>query len=532
MKILHVIPSLSLAHGGPSRAIRLIAQVLQSRGVAVEIATTDDDGPGKRMEIVARVNSLPTCGGGGGKYKANCLALSCRNGAGVQASHWAGWGGEACGLEPRAEAGTNRVPLPASPTSGGGVDQQRVAVCHYFPKRTEFYKVSPGFARWVFRHVRDYDVVHIHALFSFTSMAAAWAARSAGVPYVVRPLGTLAQYGVTQRRPWLKRLSLKFIEGPILRHAAAVHFTAEAEKAEAEALGIAMRGVVIPLGVEVVVASHSQPTPQVGEELSTAPPLPTSPMYMEQTPTANPLPTLGEGWGGECLNPLLAKFPQLAGKPIVLFLSRLDAKKNVEGLLKAFSLLASEYPNLHLLIAGDGEPAYVARLKTLAKNLGLADCVTWAGHLDGEMKASAFAAASVFALPSFSENFGIAAAEALLAGLPCVLGKGVAIADDVVQAGAGLAVLPEPEEIARALRTILDDESLRSGMGHRAAVLAGERYSLEAMGERLVELYEGIIDKRGQKDYRAAAKVLDRAHKGQEKVFSSDVMRKDLDLDD
>jgi glycosyltransferase involved in cell wall biosynthesis len=352
----------------------------------------------------------------------------------------------------------------------------------YFPKRLEFYKVSPGFARWINRHVQDYDLVHIHALFSFTSVAAAWAARSAGIPYLVRPLGTLNRYGIEKRRPWLKRLSLKFIEGPILRHAAAVHFTAEAEKTEAESLGIPMRSVVIPLGVEAES---------------------TTPAGAAKAPAAG--------------NTFLAQHPQLAGTRIVLYLSRLDPKKNVEGLLKAFSLVCKPDPenrpfmggrtrgesaaaytaanDLVLVVAGEGTPAYVASLHKLARKLGLGEQVLWVGHIGGDVKAGALAAAKVFALPSFSENFGIAAAEALLAGLPCVLGKGVALADDVAGAGAGLAVSPEPEEIARALRETLDDEGRRTEMGRRAAELAKERYSLEAMGARLHALYNRILSK-------------------------------------
>ncbi len=222
--------------------MRLIEQALLAQGIDIEIAATDDDGPGRRMTFTAPAPLIQ-----------------------------------------------ENPPLP---------------VHRYFPKRLDFYKVSPGFAHWIFRHVRDYDLVHIHALFSFTSVMAAWAARWKGVPYVVRPLGTLNQYGVTQRRPWLKRLSLKLIEGPILRHAAAVHFTAEAEKMEAESLGIPMRGVVIPLGIE--------PAPR-----------------------------------GEA-SVLLARFPALKNCRLLLFLSRLDPKKNVEGLLKALRLMqrsVSGYPS-------------------------------------------------------------------------------------------------------------------------------------------------------------------------------------------
>src|ERR1700730_8910502 len=75
-------------------------------------------------------------------------------------------------------------------------------------------------------------------------------ARLANVPYVLRPLGTLNGYGLEQRRRALKRFSLTLIEGPIVRHAACVHFTSEAERAEANRLGWAFKSAVIPLGVD------------------------------------------------------------------------------------------------------------------------------------------------------------------------------------------------------------------------------------------------------------------------------------------
>lgn len=399
--MLHVIPSLSKVHGGPSKAMLLIEQSLQQVGIDVEIATTDDDGHGKRR----RISAAP----------ATMAATAC-------------------------DPATERF---------AGQAAGRPPIRHYFPKRLNFYKVSPAFARWIFLHVRDYDLVHVHALFSFTSVMAAWAARRAGVPYIVRPLGTLNRYGVTQRRPWLKQLSLKLIEGPILRHASVVHFTADAEREDAESLGLSMRGVVIPIGIA--------PLPQQDASV------------------------------------FLARFPQLAHRRITLFLSRLDRVKNVESLLRAFAQLRESFPNATLVIAGDGEPAYVAGLKRLADELGLADRIVWAGFVDGELKASAFAAAEVFVLPSFSENFGIAAAEALMAGLPCVLGEGVAIADEVARAGAGVVTAPDPEAIAAALRRVLTSDAQREDMGRRARALASEKYSLAAMGAALHALYSRIL---------------------------------------
>jgi glycosyltransferase involved in cell wall biosynthesis len=321
----------------------------------------------------------------------------------------------------------------------------------YFRKAVEFYKVSPAFARWIASEVRRFDVIHIHALFSFTSVAAAWAARRAGVPYVIRPLGTLNQYGREKRRRLLKSASLRFVEGPILQHAAAVHFTSEQESAEAATLGIAMRKVVIPLGIEMAAARDL---------------------------------------------PADSRFAHLRGAPCVLFLSRLDPKKNVEGLLEAMVMLKDRWPGLRLLVAGDGSSSYTAGLRSQARSLGLEQNVIWAGHLEGESKEAAFAAADVFALPSFSENFGIAAAEALAAGLPCVLGKGVAIADDVVQANAGIAVNPAAKEIADALGRIIASQAIRADMASNATRLASERFSSHAMGTRLKQLYLDILHPR------------------------------------
>ena len=384
MKVLHVIPSLASANGGPTRALGLMERSLTANGVAVETVTTDDDG----------------------RHASN--------------------------------GKTRAMPLPEN-----GVTRR------YFPKRLDFYKVSPGFARWILQHVRDYDVVHIHALFSFTSMAAAWAARRSGVPYVLRPLGTLTRYGVTQRRPWLKHLSLALLEGPALRAAAAVHFTSADELREAEQTGIPMNGVVIPLGIDAFKPADG------------------SAVHLH--------------------------FPALQGARYLLYLSRLDPKKNVEGLLRAFSQCAAHWPDVKLLVAGDGAPGYVAGLKVLAAELGLVNSVVWAGHIDGDLKASALGGAELFVLPSFSENFGIAAAEALMAGLPCVLGHGVAISKDVVNAGAGAAVAPDPANIAAGMMQVMADAQVRADMSARAVALAQDKYSAQAMGASLVALYSRIL---------------------------------------
>jgi glycosyltransferase involved in cell wall biosynthesis len=314
----------------------------------------------------------------------------------------------------------------------------------YAHKWLDTYKVAPGLVPSLMKAVQGHDVVHIHALFSFASTTAAWVARYSRVPYVVRPLGTLGCYGMRARRRRLKRLSTALVEGPIIRRAAAMHFTSRAELEEAEALGLPMRGVVIPLGVD---------------------------------------------WEGPPAAPVA--HPALAGCRVILFLSRLDPKKNVEALIDAVASSQMLSSSCALLIAGTGESAYVSSLQARASAAGLSDRTVWLGYVEGAQKRAALAAADVFVLPSISENFGIAAIDALHAGVPCVLGRGVAIAREIDEAGAGLAVPPEAGAVAQALERILGTD-LRRRMAQRAAQFAGREYSVQVMAKRLIALYEGI----------------------------------------
>lgn len=369
-----------------------MAKALSADGMQVDVATTDDDGPGKRMRDVPKGTPV---------QKEGCRVF-------------------------------------------------------YFPKQTEFYKVSLPLLAWLMQHVRDYDVVHVHAVFSFSTLAAGWACRWHDVPYVVRPLGVLNSWGMNNRRRWLKSLSFRMLDKPVLDHAAAIHYTSPQEKDEAACLGIRARSEVIPLGIDL-------------KPFQSLPP-----------------PTL-----------FTARFPEITGRPIILFLSRLDPKKNVELLLEALAHLRLEHDptrsNPLLVIAGSGAPDYVAGLKACALALGLEKHVVWAGHLEGDEKLAALAATAVFVLPSRSENFGIALLEAMAAGLACISTPGVALA---VEAAAEQAVRlcdPQPEALSTALNLLLGNVNERSLLASRASKLSRLKYSMETMSRTLGQLYAASL---------------------------------------
>src|SRR5437867_1461685 len=137
--------------------------------------------------------------------------------------------------------GPDRLDVPC----GGPVVETGVTYWH-FRRQSRFYTFSWPLTTWLARNVGNYDVVHIHALFSYAASPAAYWARRRGVPYVVRPLGVLNRWGMANRRPALKKLSFRWIERPILREAAMIHFTSEQERAEAMDLDIGTRSVIIP----------------------------------------------------------------------------------------------------------------------------------------------------------------------------------------------------------------------------------------------------------------------------------------------
>lgn len=312
----------------------------------------------------------------------------------------------------------------------------------YFRKNLDFYTISLPLQRWLTQSVRNYDLIHIHGLFSHANTAAARAARHAGVPYIIRPYGVLNRYGVTQRRPWLKKLSLRWIEGPLLRGAAAVHFTHQEEANQASLHGIPLRSVIIPIGLE----------------------------------------------------PIDLPLPEDQSPPTILYLSRLNPVKNLESLLHAWSQLASRFPEWRLLIAGDGSPDYAAQLESLAASLHLGNQVEWLAHVGGSQKAQLLANASIFVLPSFSENFGIAAAEALLAGKACILTPGVAIASDAATRKAAIIAGPDENSLASALESLITQPDLRKNLSEQAHLYANDNLSTKRMAAQLIALYQQILN--------------------------------------
>jgi glycosyltransferase involved in cell wall biosynthesis len=322
----------------------------------------------------------------------------------------------------------------------------------YFARQSRFYTFSAPLTRWLGNHIRNYDLVHIHALFSYAAGPAALYAGRYGVPYIVAPHGMLNRWGMSRRRPWLKRLSFALMERRILAGAAAVQYTSEQECEEARELGVQTHATVIPLGIEI-------------QEYENLP----SPDHF------------------------LRCHPSLAGQTIILFMSRLDPKKGLDLLLPAFAQLHKTHPDTSLVLAGSGPSDFIASLQAQILDLGLADSVLMTGFLSGEDKLAALAASDLFVLASYSENFGIAPVEAMAAGLPVILSDRVGIGEEVQGAEAGLVVSCDVNAVAEALHCLVSSADLRRRLGDNARSLARDRFSSDVAAHRLVDLYRSLV---------------------------------------
>ena len=266
------------------------------------------------------------------------------------------------------------------------------AQVHAFGPCRANYFYEPRLQPWLEENCRRFDGVIVNGIWQYHSVAARRAI-AGKVPYVVFSHGMLDPY-FNRRYPlkYLKKLAYwSLYEHQTLNRARAVCFTSD-EEMRVAAAGLPFRnfnGVVIPYGTM---------GPPPGEQ---------EPMRRE----------------------FLAAFPQLAGKPYLLYLSRIHPKKGCDLLLEAFARVTK--PEIQLVMAGPDTEGWGETLKGQAERLGIADRVHWTGMLRGPVKWGAFYGAEAFVLPSHQENFGIAVADALACGVIPLITDKVNIAPDV-----------------------------------------------------------------------------------------------------
>lgn len=313
------------------------------------------------------------------------------------------------------------------------------------------YRYSGKLVPWLRVHAREYDAVVVNGMWQYHSFGAWRALQKMGVPYFVFTHGMLDPwfkhtYPLKHLKKWLY---WPWADYRVLRDARAVLFTSEEERLQARHTFWLYRAR------EHVVAYGTTAPPDNAAELR---------------------------------EHFLARHPLLRGRRVVLFLSRIHEKKGCDLLIRAFAAVAAD-PALQLVIAGPDQTGWVARLQNLARELGVAQRITWPGMLREELKWGAFYCAEVFVLPSHQENFGIAVAEALGCGIPVLISDKVNIWREVRSHGGGLVgpdTLQGTEQLLREWLSL--SAAQQRAMGECARDLFRRRFTVDAMAAGLLDV--------------------------------------------
>lgn len=313
----------------------------------------------------------------------------------------------------------------------------------FFPRRSVAFRLgrSPEMRDWLRETVSagGLDVVHNNSLWMMPNVYPSWAVAGSDVPLVVSPRGTFSPWALRRSRH-IKFLFWHLLQKQALARTALFHATAESEYRDIRRQGFRQPVAILPNGVDM---------------------------------------------------------PELAGEQVkegartLLFLGRVHPVKGLDLLLDAWARLEPRHADWRLKIVGPGEPAHVQAVREQAAALGLAR-VSFEGPLYGAAKTQAYQQADLFVLPTYSENFGMAVAEALAAGCPVVTTKGAPWAGLAAErAGWWVDIGSDPLEAALQDAMTRSPEDL-AALGGRGRAWMQRDFSWDHIATRMVAAYRWV----------------------------------------
>jgi glycosyltransferase involved in cell wall biosynthesis len=324
------------------------------------------------------------------------------------------------------------------------------------------YMFSPKMWRALRDTVTQFDVVHIYSVYGFSSSAAAYWCRRRGVPYMVHPHGSLDPY-LRGRHRFRKWAHAKLFAERDYREAAGVLFNSEEEmrlasdwsglKQGADSAKEKARRFVVPVGLDS--------------------------RWLESADVAA---------GARFRN----KFPSLLGRRLITYFGRINFKKGLDILARAFAKIARDRDDVHLVLAGPDPEGYSRKVRGWLAEGGALDKATFTGLLSGEDRFTALREAEILALTSYTENFGQVVAEAMASGVPVVISDQVNIWPEVAKSNAGLVVPCDVDAAAKALEKVLNDPAGGRLMGNNGRKWVAENLPWKVVAAQMASAYEEV----------------------------------------
>jgi glycosyltransferase involved in cell wall biosynthesis len=286
--------------------------------------------------------------------------------------------------------------------------------------------------------------LHIHGIWESSTLLAARSAQRFAKPYVISAHGMLQPWALRNKR-WKKAIYGAILERSNLQRATCLHALTPTEAQEYRAYGLNNPIAVIPNGVNIPESTNAD-------------------IFLNQ-------------------------FPQLRGKRLLLFLSRIHYKKGVDILCKAWKSIAKQWPDAHLVLAGPNFESTQSSIEAFIADAKLHDRVTLTGMLHDRLKWSALHAAECFLLPSYSEGLSVSVLEALGVGIPVIVTRQCNL-PEVREYDCGWVIEPNSQDLEAALNDCLNSSKPAVyQMSLRGRALIREKFSWEVIGRQMSALY-------------------------------------------
>jgi len=300
--------------------------------------------------------------------------------------------------------------------------------------------ISPGMAKGLDKAAQEAEIIHSHGLWMMPNIYPGSSVQGTDCRLVCSPHGTMTEWTL-RRSYWKKKVFWHLWQKKALQRAACFHATAVEEIQDVRRCGFSQPIALIPNGI-----------------------------------------TIPDGSG--------RNRDQLERRQL-LFISRIHPKKGIDILLKAWAQLQDRFPDWELLIVGPDHYGSIAKMQSLAKQVG-AKRVSFPGPVYGEEKLQVYKNADLYVLPTHSENFGLTIAEALACGVPAITTKGAPWEGLVKnECGWWIDIGVEPlyrclEEAMSASREELDV------LGQRGREWMIRDYSWDVVGEMMAKTYHWV----------------------------------------
>ena len=322
---------------------------------------------------------------------------------------------------------------------GKEIDVDNVFVIYFSRLTKGNTNISLSLWYYLYRHCRDYEIVHIHSWWNPLVVIASIICHYHNVRVIISPRGMLSHYIMTKTHKNLKKW-IHILIGKWALKKATFHATSDAELIECHNLIPSWKGFQLPNIINLPDKCFTR--------------------------TDNDIFTL-------------------------IYLSRIHPKKGLEYLFEAISYLDEP---IRLKIAGTGDESYIRKLQRDAVSLKIEHLIDWIGWKGKEEKFVELSTSDLFVLTSFNENFANVVIESLYVGTPVLISNTVGLANFVEEHNLGWVTELDAKAIALVIQTAKNDKLKRDLINRNGRAIIGETFSKKALAQKYTDNYINILN--------------------------------------